>query len=130
MKTFEGLSKRDFIKMLNDFEFTRVTRVYVFNHPLCRLSFSLGLDFQEGKKRYVNHKEGTIYRKFVDVTNYNELIPLFIELKVITQIGDEYFIVKDNLNTYRVRVGLKPLTPYFFNKLSGFSGYKLVKKLK
>lgn len=133
MRTFEGLSKKSFINILNVRSFVSNFEChgFVFNNPLCIIGYNIGLKTVNGKKilrtsNSMNHN----YYKIIDVLNYDELIPIFNSFKVLQKIGKEYYIVKDNFNLYKEEIGEKQLSPYYFKKLSGLTGYKLIKTIK
>jgi hypothetical protein len=132
LKTFIGISKREFISILNDREYVSdwvYTGLRCKNHSLCVIGQNIGLIFTESKRIKIKIHNSVFY-KITNVPNYNELIPLFISHKVIYQIKEEYYLVKDNFNKYKIEIGQKPLSDYYFNKLSQISGYKLMKRLK
>jgi hypothetical protein len=134
LKTFVGLSKRKFISILNDREYVsdwNFQGLRCKNHSLCLIGDHIGLTYIESKRILIEIKRHNyIFYKIVDVPNYNELVPLFNSFKVICQIGEEYYLVKDNFNKYKMEIGQKPLSDYLFKKLSKLSGYKLIKRLK
>lgn len=133
MKTFEGLSKRNFIFMMNDRSFESNWSIYgfVYNHRLCIIGGNIGLEVVNSKKTISPpNSRNNAYYKVVDIPNYNELIPIFNSLKVLKKIGEEFYIVKDNFNVYKKNIGHKPFSEYYFKKLSELSGYKLIKKIK
>ena len=124
--TSEDLSKKQFLEILNDVEWSSPNRQFYYKHSLGRLSFSMGFEFVDSKR--LELKDGVFRKKIIDITNYSENTLIFNSLRVLIPKGNELFLVKDNFNEYRIRVGLDPLSPYFFKKLSDFTGYPLIKK--
>jgi len=133
-RTFEGITKRKFISIMND-------RIFISNwiqhelsprnNSLCIIARNIGLTFVQSKKttKLPNSNNHAFY-KIIDIPNYNEIIKLFNSLNVISKIGDEYYIVKDNFNQFKKEIKELPFSDYSFKKLSSLTGYKLKKKLK
>lgn len=133
MKTFNGLTKRNFIKMINDRKYVRgwEKHGFEFNNTLVYVGLNIGLTFVKGSSQLNAPDSGnSIFHKIIDVSNYDEIIPIFNSFNVIQQIGDEYYIVKDNFNEFKKSVNQETFSEYYFKKLSSLTGYKLIKKIK
>lgn len=133
-RTFVGMTKRKFISIMNDRIFERnwiQHEIVPRNNSICILGKYIGLVYVESKKSTkVSNSNYHAFYKIVDIPNYGEFINLFNSFKVIIEIKEEYFIVKENFNRFRKETNQLPLTDYYFKKLSNLTGYKLIKKMK
>jgi hypothetical protein len=133
-KTFEGLTKRKFLSIINDRIFVSDWTHHQLmprNYSLYILGKKIGLSFIESKKliKPQNSNNHAFY-KIVDIPNYDKFINLFNSLHPISKIDDDYYIVKDNFNHYLEEINQPRLSDYSFKKLSTLTGYKIIKKLK
>ena len=115
-RTFVGMTKRKFISIMND----RIFERNWIQHEIV----------PRKKSTKVSNSNYHAFYKIVDIPNYGEFINLFNSFKVIIEIKEEYFIVKENFNRFRKETNQLPLTDYYFKKLSNLTGYKLIKKMK
>jgi len=131
---FEGLSKRDCLKMLNDR--SRILYADIYRSKLCRLSMvGMGFDFVFSVYYYSDGRLNERYQRFVDIANYKVCVDLFNELQVLVSIQKRGwktpvdFIVTDHYNEYRSRIGLEPLNRYEIGTLHSFTEYEIMKRL-
>ena len=133
-RTFEGITKRKFISIMNDRIFLSnwiQHELVPRNNSLCIIAHNIGLIFVQSKKttKLPNSNNHAFY-KIIDIPNFYNHINLFNALNVISNIDGEYYIIKDNFNQFKKEIKEPPFSDYYFRKLSSITGYKLKKKLK
>ena len=135
MKTFERLTKKSFIKELNDRVYDNWIGQrggYRFKNSLCYIGSNIGLNIVESRTKTKGVPSNSINVFYIidNIPNYITLIKHFNLSNSIGVIGNDGYLIKDNFNAYRESIGLKRFTPANFNKLKELSGYKLTKDAK
>ena len=136
VKTFDGLSKSDFLDLTNQMEYRRnwCEDGFYYVHPICVIGLLIGLKFQQGTRRMRLLRSDIPARAYknVEILYFDSIIPVFNSFNPIQLIDGEYYIVRDNYNLFLKEMGRKELTLYWFRKIEERTKneYKLIKKIK
>jgi hypothetical protein len=144
MKTFETYTKIDFIEAINKgtwsnwlerYEYpnefkTINSKTYVDKGILVLFGLkTMNLNFILGTKTISGGYQRVFY-EIIDIPNFDDRVSKLNSNEVLKIIDNDVYILKDNLNLFRQEIDLKPLSEYYHNKLSSYTGFKLVKNRK
>lgn len=137
IKSLEGITKKEFIKLLNQMEYrSDWSEVgFFFVHPICYIGKNIGLKYIENPNERINviNKQNAIFYPFIDVKNFDELVPLFNSFKPIQVIDNKHYIIRDNYNKFLKSIGREEYNLYWFRKLKNLNSitnnYELIKKI-
>jgi hypothetical protein len=140
MKTFETLTKEEFILLVNNRKWANWNQRMTFpnEHIGGKIGVgkiglfgmhTMGFKFKESK-RTIDADFMRVINEIIDIPNYDDNVLKFKEHKVMQLIGDDVYVLKDNLNLYRVDIDLEPLSTSNFTKLSRLTELKYIKTQK
>jgi hypothetical protein len=140
MKTFETLTKEEFISLVNNRKWSNWNERMLFPNEnigdkigVGKIGlfgmYTMGFTFTESN-RTIDADFMRVINEVIDIPEYDDNVLKFKEQKVMQCISDDVYVLKDNLNKFRLDIGLVPLTAGHFTKLSNLTGLKYIKTQK